>query len=305
MQRINWFPDPNITGTVKPVANNKTKVECPVVVNDRNWVRATSTATGDNYVQYLLFGSQIPPAGSYHVHAVAYAHGAQASLQVFYRVGGSYKQPLAVPVGQNQTVMVDQIITLPAGCDQMFVRLQLDATTVGAIGMMSEILIERADTYDPAVGGGVSSLLLRRHDATRLTPAVGVMSDDGDEPMHEPILDHHPESRQVGGYHDHSEQAGDEILGQRLCERHRRHYLDGLFWRRQCEPTCQLRVDRLRCRSDVNALFRHVRQADRHRDQYAHLHVGRISGEQDPARQHRIFHRGYDAARLTLTGVVA
>ena len=90
MQRINWFPDPNITGTVKPIANNKTKAEYPVVVNDRNWVRATSTATGDNYVQYLLVGSQIPPAGSYHVHAVAYAHGAQARLQVFDRINGSY-----------------------------------------------------------------------------------------------------------------------------------------------------------------------------------------------------------------------
>jgi hypothetical protein len=33
--------------------------------------------------------------------------------------------------------------------------------------------------------------------------------------------------------------------------------------------------------------------------------VGRVSGEQDPARRHRIFHRGHDAARLTLTGVVA
>lgn len=176
MQRINWFPDPNITGTVKPVANNKTKVECPVVADSRNWMRATSTATGDNYAQYLLVGSQIPPAGSYHVHAVAYAHGAQASLQVFYRVGGSYKQPLAVPVGQNQTVIVDQTITLPAGCDQMFVRLQLDATTVGAIGMMSEILIERADTYDNAVGGGfrASSPATRCHFSRRDYRAGGV-----------------------------------------------------------------------------------------------------------------------------------
>ena len=31
--------------------------------------------------------------------------------------------------------------------------MQLDSTTVGAIGMMSDILIERADTYDTAVGG--------------------------------------------------------------------------------------------------------------------------------------------------------
>lgn len=167
MQRINWFPDPNITGTVKPVANNKTKVECPVVVNSRNWMRATSTATGDNYVQYLLVGSQLPPAGSYHVHALAYAKGAQASFQVFYRIGSSYKQPFSVPVGNGQTVIVDKTITLPAGCDQMLVRLQLDATTVGAIGMMSNIIIESANTYDNAVGGGfrASSRATRCHSA--------------------------------------------------------------------------------------------------------------------------------------------
>lgn len=170
---------------------------------------------------------------------------------------------------------------------------------------VSNVLIERADTYDPAVGGA-SGLLHRRHHATRLTPRTGmVMPDDGHEPMHETILDHHLVGRPLGGYHDHSEQARDEILGQRLCERHRRHYLDESVWRHQCKPTCQLRVDRQRSRSDVNVLFRQVRQSDRHRDQYAHLHVGRVSGEQDPARRHRIFHRGHDAARLTPLGVVA
>ena len=155
MQRINWFPDPNITGTIKPFANNKVRVECPVAVNSRNWLRATSTATGDSYAQYLLVGSQLPPAGSYHMHAIAYARTANASFQVFYSINGSYKQPLAMPVGKGQTVMVDQTITLPAGCNQMLVRIQLDAQTVGAIGMMSDILIERADTYDTTVGGGL------------------------------------------------------------------------------------------------------------------------------------------------------
>lgn len=170
---------------------------------------------------------------------------------------------------------------------------------------VSNVLIERADTYDPAVGGA-SGLLHGGYDAARIGASVGrVMSDDGDEPMHEPILDHHPVGRPLGGYHDHSEQARDEILGQRLCERHRRHYLVERVWRPQCEPTCQLRASRQRCRSDVNVLFRQVRQSDRHSDQYAHLHVGRVSGEQDPARRHRIFHRGHDAARLTLLGVVA
>ena len=302
MQRINWFPDPNITGTA-PIGNNKIRVECPVVVNNRNWIRATSTATGDNYAQYVLAGVQLPPAGSYHVHALAYAQRAQANFLVFYRINGSYKQPLTVAVGNGQTVTVDRTITLPDGYDQILVRLQLDTSTVGAIGMMSDILIERADTYDAAVGGGV---LLRRHHATRLAPRTGmVMSDDGHEPMHETILDHHLVGRPLGGYHDHSEQARDEILGQRLCERHRRHYLDESVWRHQCKPTCQLRVDRQRSRSDVNVLFRQVRQSDRHRDQYAHLHVGRVSGEQDPARRPQLFRRGYDAARLTLMGVVA
>lgn len=164
--------------------------------------------------------------------------------------------------------------------------------------------LELASTYDAAVGGA-SGLLHRRHHATRLTPAVGVMPDDGHEPMHEPILDHHLVDKPLGGYHDHSEKARDEIFGQRLCERHRRHYLDERVWRRKREPTCQLHIDRHPCQSGVNELFRQVRQSDRHRDEYAHLHVGRISGEQDPARQHRIFHRGYDAARLTLMGVMA
>lgn len=155
MQRINWFPDPNITGTLKPIGNNKIRVECPVAANNRNWIRATSTATGDSYAQYLLVGSQLPPAGSYHVHALAYAQRAQANFLIFYRINGSYKQPLNAAVGKDQTVTVDSTITLPDGYDQILVRLQLDTSTVGAIGMMSDILIERADTYDAAVGGGL------------------------------------------------------------------------------------------------------------------------------------------------------
>ena len=174
-------------------------------------------------------------------------------------------------------------------------------------GVYSQPQLELASAYDAALGGGVSSLLLRRHDATRLTPrAAGVMSDDGHEPMHEPILDHHLASRRVDADHDRSERGWDEILDQCLCARHRRHHLDcRSAGRIQRKPTCQLRVDRRQCRCDVNELFRQVRQSDRHRDEYAPLHVGRVSGEQDPARQHRIFHRGYDAARHPLTGVVA
>lgn len=172
---------------------------------------------------------------------------------------------------------------------------------------ISELSVEAADTYDAALGGGASGLLHRRHDATRLRRFVGrVMSDDGHEPMHEPILDHHPESRQVGEYHDPSEREWGDISDQRRGERHRRHYLDNRSgWRHQRKTTCQLQDDHQQFPSDINELSRQVRQSDRHSDEHAHLHVGRIQGEQDPARQHRIFRRGYDAARLTPMGVVA
>lgn len=172
---------------------------------------------------------------------------------------------------------------------------------------ISELSVEAADTYDAALGGGASGLLLGGHDATRLRRFVGrVMSDDGHEPMHEPILDHHPESRQVGEYHDPSEREWGDISDQRRGERHRRHYLDNRSgWRHQRKTTCQLQDDHQQFPSDINELSRQVRQSDRHRDKYTHLHVGRVSVEQDPARRHRIFRRGYDAARLTPMGVVA
>ena len=172
---------------------------------------------------------------------------------------------------------------------------------------ISELSVEAADTYDAALGGGASGLLLGGHDATRLRRFVGrVMSDDGHEPMHEPILDHHPESRQVGEYHDRPEQDRDEILDQCLCERHRRHDLDNRSgWRHQRKPTYRIQDDLQQSQSCVNELFRQVRQSDRYSDRYAPLHVCRLSGEQGIARRPLLFRRGYDATRLTLLGVVA
>lgn len=174
MQRINWFPDPNITGTA-PVGVGNAKVDYPIV-NNRKWIRATSTGTGDPHADYALSGSQIPPAGSYHVHALAYAQKATAYFIVSVRVGGSYQQLLSVPVGDGQTVTVDQTITIPAGCDRLIVRIGPNSQTVGVIGMMSDILIERADTYDTAVGGGFRAssrgTRCRSHRSVRRTGGV-------------------------------------------------------------------------------------------------------------------------------------
>lgn len=304
MQRINWFPDPLITGKLFAEINNGA-AKAVVVADNKNWLRVTSTATGDNFGQFSLSGGLIPPAGTYHVHARVYAQKAAANFIVYSSVNSSWKQLLNKPVADGQTLTVDSEITIPEGCQHLLVRMQL-GREVGLIGMMSEILIESADTYDKAVGGA-SGLLLGGHDATRLRRFVGrVMPDDSHEPMHEPILDHHPESRQVGEYHDPSEREWGDISDQRRGERHRRHYLDNRSgWRHQRKTTCQLQDAHQQYQSGLNVLSRQVRQSDRHRDRHALMLVRRVSGEQGCARQPPIFHRGHDAARLTLTGVMA
>lgn len=214
------------------------------------------------------------------------------SIGIFF--GGTVKYP------SSQTVGKYTIRFTPTANDA---RLAIPS------GMaISELSVEAADTYDAALGGGASGLLHRRHHATRLTPRTGtVVPDDGHEPMRETILDHHLKSRQVDEYHDRPEQDRDEILDQCLCERHRRHDLDNRSgWRHQRKPTYRIHDDLQQSQSCVNELFRQVRQSDRYSDRYAPLHVCRLSGEQDPARQHQIFRRGYDAARLILAlGVVA
>ena len=303
MQRINWFPDPLITGKLSAEINNGA-AKAVVVADNKNWLRVTSTATGDNFGQFSLLDGLIPPAGTYHVHARVYAQKAAANFIVYSNVNSSWKQLLNKPVADGQTLTVDSEITIPEGCQRLLVRMQL-GREVGLIGMMSEILIESADTYDKAVGGA-SGLLLGGHDAKGVSFVGRVMSDDGHEPMHEPILDHHPESRQVGEYHDPSEREWGDISDQRRGERHRRHYLDNRSgWRHQRKTTCQLQDDHQQFPSDINELSRQVRQSDRHRDRHALMLVRRVSGEQGCARQPPIFHRGHDATRLTLTGVMA
>lgn len=281
MQRINLWPNPKFDPTGFHVVKKGGDIS-------KYMTGGTLANTGGEYID-LPFACEV---GVEYVctFRIVSNNTTNESIGIFF--GGTVKYPSAQTVGKYTIRFTptanDTRLAIPSGM------------------AISELSVEAADTYDAALGGGASGLLLGGHDATRLRRFVGrVMSDDNHEPMHEPILDHRPESRPVGEYHDHSEKARDEILGQRLCGRHRRHYLDARGWRHQCKPTCRLRANRQRYQCDVNELFRQVRQSDRHSDEYAHLHVGRVSGEQDPARRHRIFHRGHDAARLTPLGVMA
>lgn len=282
MQRINLWPNPKFDPTGFHVVHKGGDIS-------KYMTGGTLANTRDEYID-LPFACEV---GVEYVctFRIVSNDTTNKSIGIFY--GGTAKYPSAQTVGKYTIRFTptanDTRLAIPSGM------------------AISELSVEAADTYDAALGGA-SGLLLGGHDATRLRRLVGrVMSDDGHEPMHEPILDHHPESRQVGEYHDPSEREWGDISDQRRGERHRRHYLDNRSgWRHQRKTTCQLQDDHQQFQSDINELSRQVRQSDRHSDEHAHLHVGRIPGEQDPARQHRIFRRGYDATRLTLAlGVMA
>lgn len=306
MQRINWFPDPLITGKLFAEINNGA-AKAVVVADNKNWLRVTSTATGDNFGQFSLSGGLIPPDGTYHVHARVYAQKAAANFIVYSSVNSSWKQLLNKPVADGQTLTVDSEITIPEGCQHLLVRMQL-GREVGLIGMMSEILIESADTYDKAVGGGASGLLLGGHDATRLRRSVGrVMSDDGHEPDKQSKSPRHAATWRVHADFDHREDSGYHILVHGLAGRVGRLRHDReLFRHLQQEPTHRMVLQVPDRESDEPEIQGRVRQSDRQGVEHGHVRAGRIPGEQDPARQHRIFRRGYDAARLTLAlGVVA
>lgn len=296
MQRINWFTNPNLTGPLTGI--NK-------------WGGVTASVNKTNH-QLVVSGSN----GGYGFNVDVPANTPLVVSMFVYTDITKQSTPVAImDVDDAGNVTILAHVKPKSNASTMVTRvtsktgkIRFEAYPVsGTTVNFGDFLVERADTYDKAVGGA-SGLLLRRHHATQLRRFVGrVMSDDDNEPMHETNLDHHLESQQLGASHDRSERERDDILGQFRCERHRRHCLVYRNTGRiQRTPTCQLHDVRRQFQSAISELFRQVRQSDRHRDKYTHLHVGRVSVEQDPARRHRIFRRGYDATRLTLAlGVVA
>ena len=281
MQRINLWPNPKFDPTGFHVVKKGGDIS-------KYMTGGTLANTRGEYID-LPFACEV---GVEYVCTCRIVSNDTTNKAIGIYSGGTAKYPSAQTVGKYTIHFTptanDTHLAIPSGM------------------AISELSVEAADTYDRAVGGA-SGLLHGRHDAARIGASVGrVMSDDDNEPMHETNLDHHLESQQLGASHDRSERERDDILGQFRCERHRRHCLVYRNTGRiQRTPTCQLHDVRRQFQSAISELFRQVRQSDRHRDKYTHLHVGRVSGEQGPARRHRIFRRGYDAARLTPLGVVA
>ena len=195
---------------------------------------------------------------------------------------------------------------------------------------VSNVLIERADTYDTGVGGGASGLLHRRHHATRLTPCTGrVMPDDGHELAQASERGHriwHVERCDL-----HRERGRDE----NLLHRQGRIALPLSKYERGQDRTVLVR----RCRPIPGGACgsggtRHCRAAQwgegrylgiqrhpRHGggdydvsgfrsgkglsdpDRVGDLHTRRLG--EIAVNGSDVVHRGHDAARLTLMGVVA
>lgn len=200
---------------------------------------------------------------------------------------------------QAQTVGMQTIRFVPAAADT---RLGVPP------GMtISELSVEAADTYDAALGGGASGLLLGGHDATRLRRFVGrVMSDDGHEPDKQSKRPRHAETGRVHADYDHREDSGYHILVHGLAGRvGRLHHGGQLSGHLQQEPTHRMALHVHDHESDEPEIQGRVRQSDRQGVEHGHVRAGRIPGEQSIARRPLLVRRGYDAARLTPMGVVA
>lgn len=301
--RINWFPDPNMANTIFKCVPTRCTVDLPTVSGFR-WLRAKTGASGDAYAQYELAGVNLPPAGVYHIHAICYTQGSGALFRVYAGVGNRYSILHETGIADNQTKMIDADITIPAGTTQLLIRV-VPPSTVGKFILIRNILLESKSTYATAVGGGDSGLLHRRHHATRLTPRTGtVVPDDGHEPDKQSKTQRHAEAGRVHADFDHRKADWHRILVHGLAGRvGRLHHGRRLSRQLQQESTHRMGLHDHDPESDEHEIQGRVRQSDRQGAEHGPVQAVRIPGEQGLAQ--RLFRRGYDAARLTLLGVVA
>lgn len=155
MLRINLFPDPNMANTIFHCVPARCTVDFPTV-NGSRWLRATTNGSGDIYVQYVLNGANLPPAGTYHVHAICYAQGSGALFRVYAGVGSRFTVLNETGIADNETKRIDVDITIPANTNQLLVRV-VPPSTVGKFILIRNILLESKSTYPTAVGGGFRS----------------------------------------------------------------------------------------------------------------------------------------------------
>lgn len=144
MQRINLFPNPNFAGPLTDI---------------NRWGTATASVDNKNH-QLIVSGT----SGGYGFH-VNVPKGVELVLRMFIYtdVSKMSKPPVTVmDVDSNNNITVLGNITPTANASTNLKRITsktgririeaypADGTTVN----LGEVLVERADTYDKAVGGG-------------------------------------------------------------------------------------------------------------------------------------------------------
>lgn len=295
MQRINWFTNPNLTGPLTGI--NK-------------WGGVTASVNKTNH-QLLVSGSNggygfnvdVPANTPLVVSMFVYTDITKQSTPVAIMDvddAGKVTVLAGVKPKSNASTMVTRVTSKTGKI--RFEAYPVSGTTVN----FGDLLVERADTYDKAVGGA-SGLLLGGHDATRLRRFVGrVMPDDSHEPDKQSKRPRHAEAGRVHADYDHREDSGYHILGHGLAGRvGRLHHDRQLSGHLQQEPTHRMALHVPDRESDEPEIQGRVRQSDRQGVEHGHVRAGRIPGEQSLARRPLLFRRGYDAARLTPLGVVA
>lgn len=296
MQRINWFTNPNLTGPLTGISK---------------WGGVTASVNKTNH-QLVVSGSNggygfnvdVPANTPLVVSMFVYTDITKQSTPVAIMDvddAGKVTVLAGVKPKSNASTMVTRVTSKTGKI--RFEAYPVSGTTVN----FGDLLVERADTYDKAVGGGASGLLLGGHDATRLRRFVGrVMPDDSHEPDKQSTRPRHAEAGRVHVDFDHREDSGYHILGHGLAGRvGRLHHDRQLSGHLQQEPTHRMGLHVPDRESDEPEIQGRVRQSDRQGVEHGHVRAGRIPGEQGLARRPLLFRRGYDAARLTLLGVVA
>lgn len=295
MQRINWFTNPNLTG---PLTGINKWGGVTASVNKTNHQLVVSGSNGG-----YGFNVDVPANTPLVVSMFVYTDITKQSTPVAIMDvddAGKVTVLAGVKPKSNASTMVTRVTSKTGKI--RFEAYPVSGTTVN----FGDLLVERADTYDKAVGGA-SGLLLGGHDATRLRRFVGrVMPDDSHEPDKQSTRPRHAEAGRVHVDFDHREDSGYHILGHGLAGRvGRLHHDRRLFGHLQQEPTHRMALHVPDRESDEPEIQGRVRQSDRQGVEHGHVRAGRIPGEQGLARRSLLFRRGYDATRLTLLGVVA
>lgn len=297
MQRINWFTNPNFTG---PLTGINKWGDVTASVNKTNHQLVVSGSNGG-----YGFNVDVPANTPLVVSMFVYTDITKQSTPVAIMDvddAGKVTVLAGVKPKSNASTMVTRVTSKTGKI--RFEAYPVSGTTVN----FGDLLVERADTYDKAVGGGASKLLHRGHDAKGLRRFVGrVMSDDGHEPDKQSTRPRHAGTGRVHADYDHREDSGYHILGHGLAGRVGRLRHGGqLSGHLQQEPTHRMVPHVPEHESDEPEIQGRVRQSDRQGVEHGHVRAGRIPGEQGLDRQHLLFRRGYDATRLTLAlGVVA